>query len=273
LLAQRKVTKRKGPPDDAPSGLRPPGARSGYGVFRQDIPVLSKNWPHPCGHPSGFPPPARRDIRGPRGQEPHQEPKARCAGPLFVGAHPVRERRPQGGLLGRGRAQGALLQGVTQVWGWRINLAGRLFVGAHPVRDKPTERYTPAWLSRTGCAPTDKPGARRDTSARCAAKAEAQRCPALSPQGFGRVARRLVVPAVYPRRLSPDGVPQAFGLIPTQCCGRYQAILFGLLFSWASKRKVTRAAAADRNARRAGGTLASTRQPETEALDHQPCGC
>ena len=31
--------------------------------------------------------------------------------PLFVGAHPVRERRPQGGLLGRGRAQGALLQG------------------------------------------------------------------------------------------------------------------------------------------------------------------
>jgi len=37
--------------------------------------------------------------------------------PLFVGAHPVRERRPQGGLLGRGRAQGALLQGVAQVWG------------------------------------------------------------------------------------------------------------------------------------------------------------
>jgi hypothetical protein len=39
-----------------------------------------------------------------------------------------------------------------------------------------------------------------------------------------------------------------------------EAILFGLLFSWASKRKVTRAAAADRNARRAGGTLAVTRQ-------------
>jgi hypothetical protein len=39
-----------------------------------------------------------------------------------------------------------------------------------------------------------------------------------------------------------------------------QAILFGLLFSWASKRKVTRAAAAVRNARRVGGTLAGTQQ-------------
>jgi len=35
-----------------------------------------------------------------------------------------------------------------------------------------------------------------------------------------------------------------------------KAILFGLLFSWASKRKVTRAAAADRNARRVGGQIA-----------------
>jgi hypothetical protein len=55
-------------------------------------------------------------------------------------------------------------------------------------------------------------------------------------------------------------MPQAFGLIPARCCGRYQAIFFGLLFFWASKRKVTRAAAAGRNARRVGGTLASTRQ-------------
>ena len=98
-------------------------------------------------------------------------------------------------------------------------------------------------------------------------KADAQRGPALSPQRFGRVAQRFEVPAVYPRRLSHDGAPQAFWLIPARCCGRHQAILFGLLFSWASKRKVTRAAAAGRNARRVGGTLASPRQPDTEALD------
>jgi len=36
-----------------------------------------------------------------------------------------------------------------------------------------------------------------------------------------------------------------------------KAIFFGLLFFWANKRKVTRAAAADRNARRVGGTLAA----------------
>jgi hypothetical protein len=64
-------------------------------------------------------------------------------------------------------------------------------VGAHPVRDNPTERYTPAWLSPTGCAPTDKRQARHQLP--CAAKAEAQRGPALSPQRFGRVAQRLEV--------------------------------------------------------------------------------
>jgi hypothetical protein len=91
-------------------------------------------------------------------------------------------------------------------------------------------------------------------------RGNAKRAPAFSPQGFGRVAQRIEVPAVYPRRLSHNHAPRAFGLIPARCCGRYQAILFGLLFSWASKRKVTRAAAADRNARRVGGTLAVTRQ-------------
>jgi hypothetical protein len=131
LLAQRKVTKRKGPPDGAPSGLRPPGARSGYGVFRQDIPVLSKNWPHPCGHPAGFPPPARRVIRGP--QKPSQI-KSRttpggCARSIFVGAHPVRDHlsernspalrsrtrcAPTGG--GRGPADGASTLRVGSLW-------------------------------------------------------------------------------------------------------------------------------------------------------------
>jgi len=42
-----------------------------------------------------------------------------------------------------------------------ISIMRLLFVGAHLVRDKPTERYTAAWLSRTGCAPTDKPAWQR----------------------------------------------------------------------------------------------------------------
>jgi len=68
------------------------------------------------------------------------------------------------------------------------------------------------------------------------------------------------------------------GSYPTE---RYEpialkAIFFGLLFFWASKRKVTRAAAADRNARCVSGPTAAapqkrdqtlTRQPNTEALD------
>jgi len=41
----------------------------------------------------------------------------------------------------------------------------------------------------------------------------------------------------------------------------FKGHFFGLLFFWASKRKVTRAAAADRNARCVSGTLASTQQP------------
>jgi hypothetical protein len=50
------------------------------------------------------------------------------------------------------------------------------------VRDKPTERYTTAWLSRTGCAPTDKPARQADGAV---TKAGAQRGPALSPQRHG----------------------------------------------------------------------------------------
>jgi len=37
LLAQEKVTKEKGPPDEAPSGRSPEGTRTGYGVCRQGI--------------------------------------------------------------------------------------------------------------------------------------------------------------------------------------------------------------------------------------------
>jgi hypothetical protein len=91
----------------------------------------------------------------------------------------------------RGRAQVRSYKGGRRsVDGGSILPVGSS-VGAHPVRDNPTERYTPAWLSPTGCAPTDKRQARHQLP--CAAKAEAQRGPALSPQRFGRVAQRLEV--------------------------------------------------------------------------------
>jgi hypothetical protein len=233
LLAQEKVTKEKGPPDDAPSGplaLQVRGRVAGF-FDRASCPGEKLAGIH-AGHPSGFPPPARRVIRGPRRSE-----------------------------------AASKASRATQ----RPTLLGRSLVGAHPVRDQPTERYTPALRSRTRCAPTrvshavtpiqsvDRSlwertlcatylrsgtpqrgcraqGALPQTSATrgtqfamCGAKADAQRGPALSPQRFGRVAHRFEVPAVYPRRLSRNDAPQAFGLIPTPCCGRYQAILFGLL--------------------------------------------
>src|SRR5579859_4840293 len=45
-----------------------------------------------------------------------------------------------------------------------------------------------------------------------------------------------------------------------------QAVFFGLLFFWASKRKVTRLPAGSRNARRVGGNLAVTPTTERKSL-------
>ena len=129
LACPREGNQREGPPDDAPSGLRPPGARAGYGVFRQDIPVLSKNWPHPCGHPSGFPPPARRVIRGPLGQEPHQEPNnalASRAGSFFVGAHLCATSLRSDTPTLRGRAQVRSYKGARTPWGVDLELRSAL---------------------------------------------------------------------------------------------------------------------------------------------------
>src|SRR5579859_6950665 len=46
-----------------------------------------------------------------------------------------------------------------------------------------------------------------------------------------------------------------------------QAVFFGLLFFWASKRKVTRLPAGSRNARRVGGNLAAAPTTERKSLD------
>jgi len=185
--------KRRSTPADAPSVRRTEGPRAGYGVFRQDVPVLSKNWPHPCGHPTGFPPPARRCHTG----TPRARAKARSSS-VFASTRP--------------------------------------------------------------------PSPRRGRKSEAKAKADAKRGSALSPLRFGRVAQRLGVLAMWP----PTGVPPQ----PSSSARAYpstmlralalKAIFFGLLFFWASKRKVTRAAAADRNARRVGGQVTEALQKNSQ---------
>jgi len=204
---------------------------------------------HPSGYSSTHPPRHTGTPRARAVSRAAQRPALRTrTGRFFVGAHPVREhqmerntRRWAGSFVGahlcatnrsaaprrRGRAQVRSYKGFRTLWR-PFNLAIAL-CGSAPCTRQTYGAVHPAWLSRTGCAPTDRPSARRDPSARCAAKGEAQRGPALSPQRFGRVAQRFEVSPVYPRRLSHDGAPRAFGLIPARCCGRYQAIFFGLL--------------------------------------------
>jgi len=62
--------KEKGTPDDAPSVRWTEGTRAGCGVFRQDVLVLSKNWPAsmrpPCGLSSTSPPLSYGDPEEPR---------------------------------------------------------------------------------------------------------------------------------------------------------------------------------------------------------------
>ena len=103
LLAQRKVTTEMVamPKETAPWMTRLPsfrkeGTRAGCGVFRQDIRVLSKNWPHPCGHPAAFPPPARRCHTG----TPRARAKARSSS-VFASTRPL---SPTLSHKGRGRS-------------------------------------------------------------------------------------------------------------------------------------------------------------------------
>ena len=62
----------------------------------------------------------------------------------------------------------------------------------------------------------------------------------------------------------PHNAPQPLRLIPSLCCRALalKAIFFGLLFFWASKRKVTRASADDRNARCVSGPITTASATE-----------
>jgi hypothetical protein len=69
----------------------------------------------------------------------------------------------------------------------------------------------------------------------------------------------------------PWDAPRAFALGFNTMLPALKALSLGY-FSLGQQRKVTRAAAAVRNARRVGGQIAVSRQPNTEALDYQPFG-
>ena len=118
LLAQGKVTKRKGPPDGAPSGLRPPGARAGSGVFRQGILPWRKTGRHPCRPPFGYsstrPP---RHTGTPKGESLIKSPTLGVAGPSrsFVGAHLCATNRSDAPRR-RGRAQVRSYRGSRTLW-------------------------------------------------------------------------------------------------------------------------------------------------------------
>jgi len=92
----------------------------------------------------------------------------------------------------------------------------------------------------------------------CIAKSDAKRGSALSPQRVGRVAQRMEVPLGWPPMEIRWDAPRAFVLGFNTMLPALKAILFGLLFSWASKRKVTRLPAGSRNARCVSGPVAGT---------------
>ena len=120
LLAQEKVTKEKGPPDDAPSGPSgPPGARVGSGVFRQGILPWRKTGPHPCGPPFGLSsthPPRHTGTPESPEQCPEQQPRAvvRATDLLWERTLCATILRSDTSRRG-GRAQGALLQDSADV--------------------------------------------------------------------------------------------------------------------------------------------------------------
>jgi hypothetical protein len=172
-----------------------------------------------------------------------------------VGAHPVRDKPAQRYIPTPRSRTSALLQGVSHAVA-AIQFCDRYFCGSAPCARQTYGAVHPsvAVAHRVRShrqAPSAASSAPSVTQSRCAAR------PRLKSSAIRVRCAALGSTHCVPSEVVPLDAPRAFGLIPARCCGRYQAIFFGLLFFWASKRKVTRAAAAVRNARRVGGTLAS----------------
>ncbi len=211
LLAQRKVTQRKGPPDESPSGLRPPGTRAGSGLF-DGAPAPTKRNRHPCRFPCG----------------PSLHPPA-----ASYGARKIKSDN------------GRLVQ---------------LRCTSHRGR------------SRCSCFKTQSQD-RREKAMPFGGKFSPQRSgsvarPALSPLRYGALRSASAYPLCRGEADQVTRFLSRSGLSQRHAAGvGSMAIFFGLLFFWASKRKVTRASADDRNARCVSGQVAVTRQSNTEALD------
>jgi hypothetical protein len=141
-------------------GLRPSRCAGGLRGFSTGHPCpvekLAASMRPPFGLSSTRPPRHTGTPRAKSHTKSRTTPGATGPGRSFVGAHLCATNRRSGTSERRGRAQVRSYKGSRwPVDGGSILPVGSS-VGAHPVRDKPTERYTPAWLSRTGCAPTDR---------------------------------------------------------------------------------------------------------------------
>jgi hypothetical protein len=141
-----------------------------------------------AGHPAGFPPPARRVIRGPRGSRATSRATHRLALPrgyFFVGAHPVREQPTERNTAALRSRTSALLQGGGRpVDGESMSPVGSLWertLCATNLRSGTSQRGCRAQGALPQTSPA--PGAARVRHAW--AKADAQRGPALSPQRHG----------------------------------------------------------------------------------------
>jgi hypothetical protein len=98
LLAQREVTKRKGTPRRSPSGILPPGARSGYAGSRTAHPALRERAHIRVRAPAGLVlrPPADRQgapLRGHRGRAGLAAHRQQHEHALARGAAPQQRRR------------------------------------------------------------------------------------------------------------------------------------------------------------------------------------
>jgi hypothetical protein len=221
----KKSNQKKGPPDDAPSGLAPSRCACGVTGFfdRASCPGEKLAGIH-AGHPAGFPPPARRVIRGPRRAKTGSRANSR---PLrgvrsLVGAHLVRDHRRSGynpALRSRTRCAPTRVGHAGSDGCMRGAMCGSAPCARQPRWGVPLRRFV-AHRVRSH---------RQASTPMRLANADAQRGPALSPQRFGRVAQRMEVPAVWPPM---DGLQQPSSTVrayPNTMLRAFQAIFFGLL--------------------------------------------
>ncbi len=190
-------------------GLRPSRCAVGLRGFSTGHPALAKNWR--AFMPAtlrAIPPPARRVIRGPRVARAASR-AARPAMPgafLPVGAHLCATSLRSGRPARCGRAQVRSYKGHAGLE-WRITTVDWLF-GSAPCARQTYAAVPSAWLSRTGCAPTDKAVRRRRRSDADAQRGSVLRATISSFRGLGRAPKasnpaRSLTPSPPATRIGP----------------------------------------------------------------------